>query len=466
MKRTFAALMWLCLLALWAPTSILAESSAPDRPNIVLILADDLNWNDLGCYGNKEVKTPNIDRLASEGLRFTHCYTATAMCAPTRQQLYTGVFPVRNGAFPNHSKVKSGTRSLVHHFGNLGYRVGLTGKKHFGPPSSFPFVAVKKDGSRKFMTGNEPFFLVVASNSPHTPWPKPEGYDPEKLTLKPNMVDTPETRQALASYYTEVTQLDDQVGKYMKMVDDLGIAKNTIFIFSSEQGSNFPFAKWTCYDLGLRTALIMRWPGHIKPGTTTDAMVQYVDIVPTLLEAVGGKPAKVDTGLPSDPNGGRGFDGTSFLHVLRGKADRHRDHAFGVHTTRGIIAGSDYPVRSIRDERYKLILNLNHKGKFSNVVQAQDREGYWKTWLAKAETDPTIAPLVKKYYKRPAVEFYDLDDDPYEMNNLADQPQYAPRIATMKRALEDWMKAQGDRGMSTELAASGRKKPRTKPKSR
>ena len=143
------------------------------RPNIVLVMADDLNWNDLGCYGNKDIKTPNMDQLAREGLRFTHCFTATAMCSPTRQQLYTGVFPVRNGAYPNHSKVKPSARSLVHHFKPLGYRVGLVGKRHFGPPASFPFETVNNKTAKEFISREGPFLLVVASGFPHTPWPEP-----------------------------------------------------------------------------------------------------------------------------------------------------------------------------------------------------------------------------------------------------------------------------------------------------
>ena len=123
-------------------TLVFLQESLRAAPNVVMIIADDQTWTDAGCYGNQIVKTPNIDLLASEGLRFDRAFTATAMCAPTRQQLYTGIFPVRNGAFPNHSKVKAGTKSLVHYYQEAGYSVGLCGKRHFGPPESFPFETV------------------------------------------------------------------------------------------------------------------------------------------------------------------------------------------------------------------------------------------------------------------------------------------------------------------------------------
>ena len=141
--KTMTGWPFLLLLPLCMDLQAIEDGGkAGGRPDIVLVLADDQTWSDSGCYGNRQVRTPNIDRLAAEGMRFTRAFTATAMCAPTRQQLYTGLFPVRNGAYPNHSKVKPGTRSIVHFLRKLGYRVGLSGKKHFGPPDSFPFENV------------------------------------------------------------------------------------------------------------------------------------------------------------------------------------------------------------------------------------------------------------------------------------------------------------------------------------
>ena len=125
MIRYFLLIVTVSLLAL--------PARAADKPNIIIVLADDMSWHDAGCYGNTDIQTPHIDKLAKQGMRFTHAFTATAMCAPTRQQLYTGVFPVRNGAYPNHSGVYPGTKSLPHHLQALGYRVALLGKTHFKP---------------------------------------------------------------------------------------------------------------------------------------------------------------------------------------------------------------------------------------------------------------------------------------------------------------------------------------------
>ena len=239
-----------------------------------------------------------MDKLASEGMRFTRAFTATAMCAPTRQQMYTGIYPVRNGAYPNHSKVKAGTKSVVHYFKDLGYRVGLSGKKHFGPAASFPFENVgggpdfKKIEEFVKRDKDQPFCLFVTSHNPHGPWDKKRIYDPEKLTLYPYMIDTPKIRQGLADYYSEVTALDGELEQCMNIVKKHGVEENTILIFTSEQGSGIPHGKWTCYDVGLHVAFIVRWPGVVKAGSVTDAMVEYVDIVPTLLEAVAVKRLK------------------------------------------------------------------------------------------------------------------------------------------------------------------------------
>ena len=443
------------------------------RPNMVICLADDMSWHDCGCYGNSEVKTPNIDRLADQGMRFRAAFTATAMCAPTRQQLYTGIFPVRNGAFPNHSKVKPGTKSIVHHLKALGYRVGIKGKRHFGPRDSFPFDGVGR--TSEFMSkggkggGKEPFCLVFTSNNPHLPWSTGDAsaYDPKRLTLKPYIVDTPETRAGLAKYYAEITAFDKEVGTLMREVKSAGREADTIFICTSEQGAQFPHGKWTCYDVGLKVAFIVRWPGRVKAGSVSDAMVQYVDVVPTLIEAAGGDPAKIDTGRPGAPDGGSGFDGRSFLAVLDGKTDRHQSCVYGVHTTKGIVAGSAcYPIRSIRTETHKYIWNLKSDARFQNITTAgRDKSLYWKTWVEKAKTDPKAAKLVEIYQRRPKEELYDINKDPYELDNLAGDPTNRKLMERLRAKLDAWMRQQGDKGVETELAGrrggrGGRKKKR------
>ena len=452
-RRSFMKTAGLSAAALAMPMSLTSAQTHKSKPNILIVIADDMACHACGAYGSKDVRTPNIDNLAGQGMTFDRAFTATAMCAPTRQQLYTGIFPVRNGAYPNHSRVRTGTRSIVHHMSALGYRVGLIGKTHFGPKGSFPF----EKGNEAFVSANkdEPFCLIVASHHPHAPWNSGGGYDPAKLTILPYLVDNPETRKALAAYYGEITAFDEQVGRWMKVIDQAELAEDTIFIVTSEQGPQLPGGKWTCYDLGLQVAFIVRWPARVKSAVRTSAMIQYVDVVPTLIEVAGGEPTKVDTNCP-DPAGNTAFDGRSFLNVLLGKTDEHNKYVYGVHTTLGIISGEPYPIRSIRDAQYKYIMNLMPDATFQNVVTEQDREGYWKTWLRDAAKDKRAAKLSTRYTKRPAEELYDLVKDRWELNNLADDPEYSSIKQTLRIELQAWMAQQGDKGIETEMQAKTR----------
>ncbi len=427
------------------------------RPNIVVLLADDQTWSDSGAYGNPDVPTPNIDRLASEGMLFTRAFTRTAMCSPTRQQLYTGLYPVRSGAYPNHSIVRDGTKSMVHYFDALGYRVGLAGKSHVGPADSFPFemlgdMKAEEVGSdpglaaaQAFMVldKSQPFFLIMASHDPHAPLTQGDAsqFDRAKLTLPPYFVDTPETRDTLARYYAEITHFDGQVGTLLDALDKAKLTDDTLVIYTSEQGSQLPFGKWTLYDTGLHTAFVVRWPGHVEAGSRTDAMVQYVDVVPTLLQVAGGEPAA-------------NLDGLSFFDVLTGERTAHRAYVFGVHTNRGIISGVDYPIRSVRGVRYKLILNLMPEATYQNITTVPPQNAVFASWQAKAASgDAHAAARVEAYLHRPAAELYDTWNDPLEMNNLAGKRSLRNEELVLSLELETWMRDQGDQGIVTEKQA-------------
>ena len=441
-------ILFVGLTCLWV-TGI--HAGQPKQPNIVLFVADDQFWMDSGAYGNPDLPTPHIDALASQGMRLTHAFTGTAMCAPSRQQLYTGLYPVRSGAFPNHGQVTEGTRSLVHAFRDLGYRVGLVGKEHFGPETSFPFerprsqpepgqkrrVGADLEAAKQFISRDpdQPFFLVVASNSPHTPWTEGDRslFEEDSIEVPEYLVDTPATRRALVEYYAEITHLDQQLGEIMAALKSSGQEDQTLVIYTSEQGPSLPFAKWTLYDAGIRTAMIVRWPEQIVKGSTSDAMIHYVDMAPTLIEAAGGRMEETD--------------GRSFLPVLLGPAQDHRDYVFGIQTTRGIIYGSDYPIRSVRSRRYKLILNLAAENGFQNLISQAPHDTLLSSWQS------VDAKRAQAYLHRPALEFYDLETDPWEKKNLADNPEFADQIATHRTQLQNWMEANGDQGLETEMEA-------------
>lgn len=443
-------LVFTCLLLV---TALRAEDS---RPNIVFILADDLTFRDIGPYGSPNVHTPNLDQLASEGLRFDRCFQATAMCSPTRHNLYTGLYPVKSGAYPQATWVYPEVKSIAHYLRPLGYRVALNGKRHVLPTKAFPFDYLDED-TEPDLTSVEsylredpatPAAIFLCYREPHTPWNRgdPDRYAPDSFELPPNFVDTPRTRELLSKYYAEITWLDEQVGATMAMLDRLGIANNTLLIFAGEQGSAFPFAKWTCYDGGLQSALIARWPTKIAANTTTEAMVEYVDIVPTFIDLAGGEPRD-------------DLDGRSFAAVLRGDTDQHKDHVFGIQTTRGVSSAPEhYGVRSIRGQRYKYILNLTPETAFSNNVTLTDREwfSYWKTWVDAGKTDPVAQAKAHRYVHRPVEELYDIVTDPYEQHNLASNPNLTMIKSDLQTRLRAWMHEQGDEGQTMEMAANFR----------
>jgi N-sulfoglucosamine sulfohydrolase len=440
-------------------TAGLGAAPPAASPNFLIFMADDLSYHDLGAVGNPDVKTPHLDHFATQGTTFTHTYNASPMCAPTRMSLYTGIHPVRNGGYPNHSAVSPSIRSLPHHLTALGYQVALLGKRHEAPLAQFPFRFL---GGRHHDNGQgldldtaaaaafidevkaHPWCLVVSSNQPHTPWNRGDAsaYDPAELTLPPYLVDTPATREGMAAYYAEITYLDAQFGRVMADLAASGEAAETVVIFLTEQGSNFPFCKWTCYETGLRATTIARWPDHIAANTTNSALIQYIDITPTLVDLAGGDPTHYD------------FDGTSLASLLTtpGATSPH-DYIFGLQTTRGIAHGSDaYAIRTVRDNRYRLIWNLNFSTLFQNSVTKNFAP--YLSWIRPAPpSDDFATQRHLAYQQRPEFELYDLNADPWSLHNLAPQPAYQDRIKTLQAALQSWMRQQGDEGIPTELAA-------------
>ena len=419
------------------------------KPNFVFIIADDCTFRDIGCYGG-QAYTPNIDKLSTEGMLFTHCFQSAPMCSPTRHNIYTGLYPVKSGAYPNHTFAQAGTKSVVQYLKPLGYRVALSGKRHINPKEIFSFEYSGKNNNPDFEAidkfigdckkNKAPFCLFACSNEPHSPWNKGDAsrYDPSKLKLPPYFVDTKETRENLSKYLAEITYYDWQVGQTLALIDKYNLADNTLVIVVSEQGSSFPFGKWTCYDTGLQSAFIARWPGKIKPGTVNDALIEYTDVLPTYIEAAGRTPPSI-------------LDGKSLLPVLLGKTKEHKKYVFGEMTTRGINNGSDYfGIRSIRSRRYKYVWNFTPEVKFQNACT---NSNIFKSWQEKAEIDNDAAEKVRRYENRPEEELYDIIKDQYEWNNLADNPKYAKVKAELRTQLLKWMRDMGDKGQQTELEA-------------
>lgn len=445
----FAPYLPTLLLLMLLPAATNHAADLNTSPNFLFVIADDCTYWDMECYGG-QAKTPNLNRLCREGMKFTSCFQAAPMCSPTRHCLYTGIYPVKSGAYPNHTFVKPGTKSVAHYMQRAGYRVALSGKTHINPKESFPFEYSGRsnpdmDVISQWMTecksGGTPFCLFACSNEPHTPWNKGDAsaYPPDSLNLPEFFVDTPATREGYSRYLAEITYYDEQVGQLLDLLDKHGLADNTLVMVVSEQGNSFTHAKWTCYDMGLQSGMVVRWPGRVQPGAVTDAMVEYVDVLPTFLAAA----------MIPEPYG---LDGKSFLRVLTGEANRHKDFSYGIHTTRGINNGSDsFGIRSIRSSKYRYVLNLNPDTLFTNAVNRTD---WWKEWVALSESgDAHAQKMVTAYQRRPGEELFDVVADPHNQINLANKAELAEIKSELRERLMAWMASQGDEGNATEMRA-------------
>ncbi len=426
-------------------------------PNVLLIIGDDCTYNDLPLHGGTSARTPHIDALAAEGLTFNRAYLAMSMCQPCRAELFTGQYPIRNGCAWNHAACRPETTSLPHHLGGLGYRVGLAGKQHLKPVESFPFelldgfdpICVRNPtnphdlaAARQFIQRDaaQPFCLVLALVEPHVPWVMgdPSAYPAKDLELPPNLADTPLTRKRFASYLAEITYMDRQIGEILAMLDDSGRRDDTLVLFTSEQGAQLPGCKWTAWDTGLHTSLVARWPGVAPAGQRTDALVQYADVAPTLVELAGGDPTLFD------------YDGSSFASVLRGESNRHRRFVYGMHNN--IPEGAPYPSRTVSNGEWRYIRNLTpdrlylQKFIMGRTGDAGVANSYWQTWLWDSWNTPRTYDLVHRYQKRPPEELYHTTRDPYELENLVTNSAHAEVLDELRAELDRWMDRQKDPG--------------------
>lgn len=440
MKSLLPALLLACAV------SVQAASAA--RPNLLIFLTDDHSQADLSPYGGRALRTPNMQRLAEAGLTFTGAYVASPSCAPSRAALLTGLMPARNGAEPNHAKPRAEIKKWPAYFQELGYEVAAFGKvshyqhtrdygfdyfahdtfhDHAGIPAAVGFLKARVGSDRA-----RPLCLFVGSNWPHVPWPEQDlGYEGDQLPLPPGSVDTPVTRAWRARYAAAVSKADTEMGIILDAAR-AHLGTNTLVLFSSDHGAQWPFAKWNCYEAGGRVPLIVAWPGVVKPNTRTAAIVSWVDFLPTLLEGAGGRP-------PKD------IDGRSFLRVLQGKRSEHRDRVFTTHTGDG--NWNIYPIRALRLGNWKYLRNLHPEFAFTTHIDLPGNLGqraYFATWEDAARTDPVAAAVLQRYHARPPEELYDLSVDPHEQRNLGDNPAYVAALGTMRREVDRWMHAQGD----------------------
>ncbi|MBW6533818.1 MAG: sulfatase [Mariniphaga sp.] len=435
--------------------------------NVLLITADDLNYNSVGCYGCPvENITPNIDKLAQSGIRFTNAFVNIAVCQPSRQSIMTGRYPHNNGA-PGFDPIDTDVVTLQEQLRDAGYINGILGKEiHLKPTNKYCWDFYIREGdlssglgigrdpelyykySQEFFnraaSQNKPFFLMANAHDPHRPFAGSEqemrawGEDlpafrrqilPKEVTIPDFLPDLPEIRLEISEYYTSVYRMDEVVGAVLKALDESGLSDNTIVMFISDNGMAVPFAKSNCYINSNKTPWIVRWPGQVEAGSVDSIhFISGIDYMPTILHALR---------LPVVPD----MDGGSFLPLLQGENQNKRNVVFTEFNR--IYAGIDYSMRCVQEENYGYIVNFWSDGK--HAIRGDATSGRTFSAMQKAAaTDEEIADRLNMYVYRVPEELYNFGTDPDGLVNLINDPSLNEVKQRLKKMVYLEMKKTND----------------------
>ncbi len=445
------------------------EEKAPEgqtaKPNIILFVSDDHGTDALGSYGNKVIKTPNLDKLAEEGVRFTNAYCTSASCAASRSVILTGMYGHATGSYGHvhdyhHFSTYDNVRSLPVLLEKEGYETARIGKYHVAPEKVYHFQKVLEADPRNtvemaekckdVLSSDKPFFLYFCTDDPHRgapfqsePWNEPnsfgnkaEGYagvetvtyDPKDVVVPSFLPDTQETREEIAQYYQSISRIDQGFGKLMGMLKEAGKADNTIVIYISDNGMAFPGAKTTVYEPGIKLPCIIKDPSAKTKGTVNEAMISWADLTPTILDMADIKTTDV------------AFHGRSFKEIVGERSPPGWDEVKASHTFHEITMY--YPMRVIRNKNYKLIWNIAWRLEypFASDLWASST---WQSVYRK-HGEYFGERKLQDYLFRPEYELYNLDTDPGEIVNLAYVEDYGEVLESMKQKMKTFQKDTSD----------------------
>jgi N-sulfoglucosamine sulfohydrolase len=453
MNRLWVALLVLPLLG----SAALADEVRTDRPNILWITCEDISPN-LGCYGDGYAVTPNLDRLATQGVRYTHAFAPIGVCAPSRSSLITGMFAPSIGTHPMRCQgtLPDSVRCFPEHLRNAGYYCTnnvktdynfVHRKETWDESSNKAHWRGRKDG--------QPFFAVFNFTSCHESqirlaekqytertrdFTDRERHDPAKAVLPPYHPDAPEVRKDWARYADMITFMDKQAGKVLKELEDDGLAEDTVVFYFSDHGAGMPRSKRWLYDSSTRVPFIVRFPKKYadaapgKPGTMTDRLVNFVDFGPTVLSLAGIQPPDVMQGKPF--LGKHSAAPRQYVQGFRDRMDERYDM-----------------VRSVRDRKYKYIRNyLPHLPWFhEQYVSYMYEMPTMKVWQRLADEGKLTGPAATFMARsKPTEELYETEADPHEVKNLATSKAHRDTLERLRKAHRDWMKDIIDLGLLPE----------------
>ncbi len=439
-------------------------TQADDRPNLILMIADDQAWNDSTVYGNPNIRTPNMERLAKAGMKFEHGYLTIASCSPSRSSIITGRYPHNTDAEQLHWPLPGRHLTFVELLKASGYWTAAAGKWHLGDDikSHFDHIAEADTSGFQLPTGDaekagkfiqtmegdarsgcdqwiptlkkrpkdQPFFLWLAALDPHRPYD--EGilktpHKPSDVILPPYVIDHPDTRKDMALYYDEITRLDDYLGRVMDELESQGIADNTVILYISDNGRPFARDKTTLYDSGIRSPWLVSWPAKVKGGTVSSSLVSAVDIAPTFIELAQAPSTSL-------------FEGTSFAKILSNPKASIRSHIYAEKHWH------DYEdqVRAVRDSRFKYIRNYYNDLPLTPSADGVRSPMFQQMLQMKKQGKLTNAQMAIFRQPRAEEELYDCQADPHEINNLANDPKYAKDLKRLRKELTKWQKTTED----------------------
>ena len=438
-------------------------SQTNSRPNIIWIIAEDM-CPDLGCYGLKTVKTPNLDRLAAEGTRYTKAYATSPVCSPARSAFFTGMMQTSIGAHNHRShmddgyKLPDGVRPVSDYLHDAGYFTLLMGEKQktdfnfYTPTNLFDATDEKKsvvmgvyahgpvdesifDGPAwKKYQGNQPFFAQINFSESHRTFTNDPEHpiNPSDVEIPPYYPDHFITRCDWALYLETVQVLDKKVGKLVADLKERGLYDNSLILFIADQGRPMLRDKQWLYDGGIHVPLIVRWPGHVPAGKVSDELVSLIDLCPTSLSAAGVKP-------PPSMEG----------HTFIGPDKQPREYVFAA---RDRCDETVDRIRCVQDERFKYLCNYFPERPYTQFNSYKKLEYPVLTLMQILHREGKLNPVQELFFApvRPAEELYDLENDPYEIHNLAADPLFSKTLLRMRAVLDDWIAKTGDQGAVPE----------------
>jgi N-sulfoglucosamine sulfohydrolase len=438
-RRVIATGLLALAVALLSPAaSVFAQATETARPNIVVLVADDLGWRDSGPYGNAAIGTPHIDALARSGLLVKRAFGTTPQCSPSRISILSGRYPHATRAEDLHTPLPASERLLPSYLQAGGYFTGHMAKTHYGPNAEAQFQwysPATASALPAFLdsAGTRPFFLWVGFHEPHRPYARgliPQPHSPAQVALTPYLADAPGTRADLALYYDAIAHLDADIGRMLAELERRRLRDNTLIVFLSDNGPPFPREKGTLYDGGTRTPLILSWPARIPAGSVHDrGLVSMVDLAPTLLEVAGAIPPQA-------------MQGQSFRAMLTAPATyAGRTYVFSERNWHDC----DEHQRAVRTGRYKLIRTDAYTALPLCTAADIGASASFLDLRARAKAG-RLTPAQRRLFEAPRarLELYDLVADPWELRNVADDPAYAKQVRELAAVLEEWIEQSDD----------------------